>query len=112
MIPSTYVTLRLLQDAVQCKAKEDVLDLPAEATTNAGEEENIHSLVVYNDNYNTFEHVINTLIRTCKHDRIQAEQCTFIVHFRGKCCVKKGDYQLLKPIQESITQAGINAEVV
>lgn len=75
-------------------------------------EESIRDLMVYNDDFNTFEHVINTLIKVCKHDVHQAEQCTYLIHFRGKCSVKKGMYEELKPMREGISSAGIKAAIV
>ena len=74
--------------------------------------EDVRDLVVYNDDFNTFEHVIQTLIKVCKHDAHQAEQCTWLVHYKGKCAVKKGIYQELKPMREGITDAGIKAAIV
>jgi ATP-dependent Clp protease adaptor protein ClpS len=68
-------------------------------------------LVVYNDDFNTFEHVINTLIKVCRHTTEQAEQCTYIIHYRGKCAVKKGTFDELKPMKESICEAGIDAKI-
>ena len=68
-------------------------------------------LVVFNDDFNTFDHVINTLIKICSHSSEQAEQCTFIIHYKGKCSVKKGSYQVLKPMKEGITDAGIGASI-
>ena len=75
-------------------------------------EENVRNLMVYNDDFNTFEHVINTLIKVCKHEVHQAEQCTFLIHYKGKCAVKKGDYEELKPMREGISSAGIKAAIV
>lgn len=75
-------------------------------------EENLRNLMVYNDDFNTFEHVINTLIKVCKHDVHQAEQCTFLIHYKGKCSVKKGDYEELRPMREGISSAGIKAAIV
>jgi ATP-dependent Clp protease adaptor protein ClpS len=71
-----------------------------------------NSLVVYNDDFNTFDHVINTLIRVCKHSPQQAEQCTWIIHYKGKCPVKKGTFEELKPMREGICEAGISAEII
>jgi len=68
-------------------------------------------LVVYNDDYNTFEHVINTLIKVCRHTPQQAEQCTYIIHYRGKCCVKKGAFKELEPMKNAILDAGIDAKI-
>ncbi len=73
--------------------------------------ESFFDLVVYNDDHNTFEHVINTLVKVCRHTMTQAEQCTYIIHYRGKCCVKKGSFQELEPMKNSILDAGIDAKI-
>ena len=70
-----------------------------------------HHLVVFNDNFNTFDHVIQTLVKICRHDINQAEQCTWIIHFKGKCSVKTGSFAKLKPMHSGICDAGINAEI-
>jgi len=69
-------------------------------------------LLVFNDDYNTFDHVIQTLIKVCRHTPEQAEQCTWIVHHRGKCCVKKGTFNKLRPMKDAICDAGIDAKVL
>ena len=69
-------------------------------------------LVVFNDDFNTFDHVINTLVRVCKHSIEQAEQCTHIIHYKGKCAVKNGSFEYLKPMRVSICEAGIDARIV
>ena len=74
--------------------------------------ENVRDLMVYNDDFNTFDHVIDTLIKVCKHDVHQAEQCTYLIHYKGKCSVKKGIYEELKPMREGITSKGIKASIV
>jgi ATP-dependent Clp protease adaptor protein ClpS len=74
-------------------------------------DEDLRDLVVYNDDFNTFEHVINTLIKVCKHTVEQAEQCTLIIHNTGKCAVKNGSYDELRPMRESICSAGIDAKI-
>ena len=74
--------------------------------------EDVRDLIVYNDDFNTFDHVIQTLIKVCKHDVHQAEQCTYLIHYKGKCSVKKGAYEELKPMREGITEAGIKAAIV
>ena len=68
-------------------------------------------LVVYNDDFNTFDHVINTLIKVCKHSAEQAEQCTWIIHYKGKCSVKNGTFDELKPMRASICEVGIDAKI-
>lgn len=75
------------------------------------EQAELNSLVVLNDDYNTFDHVINTLIRVCKHTNEQAEQCTLIIHYKGKCSVKVGAFEELRPLCEAIHEAGIGAEI-
>lgn len=69
-------------------------------------------LMVYNDDYNTFDHVTSTLVKVCKHSVQQAEQCTWLIHYRGKCAVKKGTYEELKPMKDGICDAGIDAKIV
>lgn len=89
---------------------------PSEAEETIFEVEEVvveeHNLVVFNDDFNTFEHVIATLKKACKHSQEQAEQCTWLVHYKGKCSVKSGDFVLLKPIKEAICEAGIDARIV
>jgi ATP-dependent Clp protease adaptor protein ClpS len=69
-------------------------------------------LVVFNDDVNTFDHVINTLIRVCKHTQEQAEQCTLLIHHKGKCTVKTGSFDFLRPMREAICEAGIDARIL
>lgn len=69
-------------------------------------------LMVYNDDFNTFDHVTNTLVKVCKHSLQQAEQCTWLIHYKGKCAVKKGTYEELKPMKDGICEAGIDAKIV
>ena len=70
-----------------------------------------HNLIVWNDEVNTFDWVIETLVEVCKHTREQAEQCAYIIHFHGKYGVKQGDYDTLKPMRESIVERGIDATI-
>jgi ATP-dependent Clp protease adaptor protein ClpS len=69
------------------------------------------NLVVWNDEVNTFEWVIETLMEVCGHSYEQAEQCSYIIHFSGKYAVKNGQYDELKPQCDAITERGINATV-
>src|SRR4051812_3971263 len=66
-------------------------------------------LIVWNDEVNTFEWVIETLMEICNHSYEQAEQCAYIIHFRGKYSVKEGCYEDLKPMCDAITERGIGA---
>jgi ATP-dependent Clp protease adaptor protein ClpS len=69
------------------------------------------SLIVWNDDVNTFEWVIETLVKVCGHTYEQAEQCSYYIHFQGKYAVKQGSYDELKPQCDAITERGINATV-
>ncbi|RAR70110.1 ATP-dependent Clp protease adaptor ClpS [Flavobacterium aciduliphilum] len=71
-----------------------------------------NEIILYNDDVNTFDHVIETLIRVCKHDELQAEQCAILVHYTGKCGVKTGSYEELKPQCTQLLEAGLSAEIV
>jgi len=68
-------------------------------------------LIVFNDDVNTFDHVIESLIKVCKHEVEQAEQCTWIIHFNGKCQVKRGEYEKLEPLCTALLDRGISAEI-
>jgi ATP-dependent Clp protease adaptor protein ClpS len=70
-----------------------------------------NSITLFNDNVNTFEWVIECLMTYCGHDLIQAEQCAYIVHYTGKCIVKKGSLKQLKPICETLLEKGLTAEL-
>ena len=63
----------------------------------------LRDLILFNDDVNTFEFVIETLIEVCGHDAVQAEQCALIAHFNGKCSVLSGSYQDLKPKCDEMT---------
>lgn len=71
-----------------------------------------NEIVLFNDEVNTFDHVITTLISVCEHTPEQAEQCSLIVHYKGKCTVKTGEYDDLKPRCSKLLQAGLSAEIV
>lgn len=71
-----------------------------------------NEIIVYNDDVNTFDHVINTLMRVCDHTPEQAEQCSLIVHYNGKCTVKTGSLAKLKPQCLQLLDAGLSAEIV
>lgn len=86
---------------IQSYEQEDVLEQTADP----------FHLIVWNDDVNTFEWVIETLMEVCGHSYEQAEQCTYIIHFKGKYAVKQGDYEELKPMCEAITDRGIGATI-
>jgi ATP-dependent Clp protease adaptor protein ClpS len=78
----------------------------------AVETTDLMDLVVFNDDVNTFEHVTRTLIKVCQHTPEQAEQCTLIIHYKGKCQVKNGTFDFLRPLREAICEAGIDARIL
>lgn len=86
--------------------KEEVLE---EVKTTTQKE---NEIVLYNDDYNTFDHVIETLIYACEHTPVQAEQCAILVHYKGKCIVKTGSFEELKPRCSKLLEEGLSAEIV
>ena len=71
-----------------------------------------HEIVLHNDDVNTFDFVIESLINVCDHTLEQAEQCTILVHYKGKCTVKSGEYKDLEPRCSKLLQLGLSAELV
>lgn len=88
----------------QINYDEDVLLL--EETTD------VRDLVVYNDDVNTFDHVIKTLMDVCGHQSEQAEQCTLLIHHKGQCTVKHGSYDELAAMCTALHDRGISADVI
>jgi len=76
------------------------------------EEVNQHEIILFNDDVHTFDYVIDSLIDICEHSPEQAEQCTFLVHYKGKCAVKTGEYDELKSRCSKLLQLGLSAEIV
>jgi ATP-dependent Clp protease adaptor protein ClpS len=68
-------------------------------------------LILYNDDVNTFEFVAESLIKVCGHDALQAEQCTYLVHYTGKCVVKSGTFKKLRPMCEALLDRGLSAQI-
>jgi ATP-dependent Clp protease adaptor protein ClpS len=69
-------------------------------------------IILYNDDVNTFDFVITSLIKVCRHDAIQAEQCTYLVHYKGKCSVKRGSYEEMEPMCTALLERGLTAEII
>lgn len=87
--------------------KEEVLELIAEDTGLGSN----HSLVVHNDEVNTFDHVIQSLVDICKMEWLQAEQCSLLIHHKGKYAVRHGEQNKLRPLREALTDRGIGATI-
>lgn len=85
---------------------EEELDIDLSELLNEPKE-----IVLYNDDFNTFDFVIESLVKVCNHNVIQAEQCAFLVHYTGKCGVKRGDIEKLKPICTALLDRGLSAEI-
>ena len=81
---------------------KELLDLLEEKVTT-------YSIILYNDDFNTFDHVISCLVQICNHEVIQAEQCAWIVHTNGKCIVKTGEYKELDPLCTLLLEKGLSA---
>lgn len=86
---------------IELQEQEDVLVV----------EQKQRCLVVYNDDFNTFDFVIETLMKYCDHEPEQATQCTYLIHYKGQCAVKNGSYKQLKPICEAILEKGLTAKI-
>ena len=71
-----------------------------------------NEILLHNDDVNTFDHVIDTLIRVCKHEELQAEQCALLVHYKGRCTVKTGSCDELNPQCSALLAAGLSAEII
>lgn len=80
------------------------------------EENEVHQidnriLVLHNDDYHTFDYVIDALMEICQHDLPQAEQCTLLIHYKGKCDVKKGSFYYLRPLKNALVQKDLKATI-
>ncbi len=70
-----------------------------------------NSLILHNDEVNSFDFVIESLIEVCEHTTEQAEQCTYLVHYKGKCDVKSGSFDLLRPMRHALVDRGLTATI-
>lgn len=75
-------------------------------------EVDLYEIVLFNDDINTFDFVISSLIDICDHTLEQAEQCTMLVHYKGKCSVKSGEYKELKPRCTRLLSLGLSAKIM
>lgn len=71
----------------------------------------VYEIVLHNDDFNTFDHVIDCLIKYCKHTSEQAEQCAYLVHYKGKCSIKRGDMNALTPTKEALQNEGLSVGI-
>lgn len=73
--------------------------------------EELHHIIVWNDEVNTFDWVIESLVDICGHTENQAEQCAIFIHNKGKYAVKKGDFSTLRPLLEGLLDRGLSATI-
>lgn len=86
---------------------------PKKIPTQDSEEKTLEEnfLTLHNDDFHTFDYVIDALIDICEHGYEQATQCTFLVHYKGKCDVKKGSFAELKPMKDALIDRELNATI-
>ena len=84
---------------------------PNEISKHESQLQSIYSLVLYNDDHNHFQFVIDSLVEVCQHHPLQAEQCAFIAHHKGKCDVKNGNLEELKMLKEELHRRGLTAAI-
>lgn len=89
--------------------KENIKNKPNQDEKSKSQNE--RCLVLHNDDYHSFDYVINALITICEHDEEQAIQCTFITHYKGKCDVKKGSFNYLRPMKKALIDKNLKATI-
>jgi len=82
-----------------------------EKSNQSKESRNQHLLVLFNDEIHDFSYVIESLVEVCNHDNVQAEQCTYLAHYKGRCEIKQGAYEDLKQMKQSLIERGLQSEV-
>jgi len=85
-------------DKEDCEVVEDVV--------------NKNTLMLHNDDFHTFDFVVDALVDVCKHEPNQAEQCAYITHYRGKCDVKNGNFKRIKPLRDRLAEKGLKVTIV
>ena len=91
--------------------KENAKEFPIIEDSKDVEGRGENSLVLHNDEVNTFDFVIESLIEVCEHTTEQAEQCTYLVHYKGKCDVKSGSFSFLRPMRHALVDRGLTATI-
>lgn len=103
ILQEAMIRYELLRSGTETET-EELVDVLVENDEEKG-------LVLFNDEVNTFDFVIESLITVCGHEPLQAEQCTIIVHFKGKCVVKNGSFETLEPMCTALLDRGLTAEI-
>lgn len=89
----------------------DFKELVLDETEKIAQDQTIYKLILYNDDFNTFDWVIDSLVEICQHSTEQAEQSALIVHYKGKCTVKSGTWDVLEPRCSSLLDRGLSAKI-
>jgi len=107
-----------MSEGLNCRMNQGLITSSVEEETLVEESTDLETsvgdgwhIILFNDDHNTFDHVIECLVAYCGHEVLQAEQCALIVHTRGKCSVKTGDYDELEPICTALLERDLTAEV-
>lgn len=89
----------------------DFKELVLDEVEKIAQDQTIYKLILYNDDVNTFDWVIDCLVEICQHSAEQAEQSALIVHYKGKCQVKSGTWDVLEPRCSSLLDRGLSAKI-
>lgn len=89
----------------------DFKELVLDEVEKIAQDQTIYKLILYNDDVNTFDWVIDCLVEICQHSAEQAEQCALIVHYKGKCQVKSGTWDVLEPRCSTLLDRGLSAKI-
>jgi len=84
---------------------------PNKKGSDQGQSEKRSVLVLHNDDFNTFDFVMETLEEVCEHSATQAEQCAMITHYNGKCDILQGDFIKLKTVRHELISRGLKATI-
>ena len=95
-----------------CELTMSIKEKISEQFDTLTQEERLNEIILFNDDVNTFDHVIESLVAICNHSHEQAEQCALLVHYKGKCTVKTGSYDELEPLCSRLLEVGLSAEIV
>ncbi|MCD6346946.1 MAG: ATP-dependent Clp protease adaptor ClpS [Bacteroidales bacterium] len=105
------IVKKVLKDSNNSLVKARVKKEPGVGVSVNEKTDPIRQLILHNDEVNTFDHVINSLIEICEHNIVQAEQCAYITHYKGKCDVKSGSYKELSPKRLALMDRGLQVTI-
>lgn len=85
---------------------------PLHSDRSAEKLNDVYQLILFNDDHNSFEHVIKALVEVCGHDAIQAEQCAVITHFKGQCDIIKGQRSVLRRMCSNLQERDLIVKII